>query len=111
MPAREVFEMATMEGARALGLERDIGSIEKGKKADLVVVDLMTPDSAVELREKYPEQAYSALVYSASPRSVRQTWVDGRRVYNEGSFPGAKVREIVTSAVAERKKLFSRLKQ
>lgn len=109
MPAREVFEMATIEGARALGIERDIGSIETGKKADLVCVDLSEPSIAVELNEKNPEQAYSALVYSASSACVRQTWVDGRLVFDEGKLPGASVKEIVSQAMRERKKLLARL--
>jgi len=110
MPAREVFEMATIEGARALGIDQDVGSIEVGKKADLVAVDLSGPSVAMELNEKNPEQAYSALVYSASPACVKQTWVDGRSVFREGSYPGAKVRDIVQQALGERKKLFARLR-
>jgi cytosine/adenosine deaminase-related metal-dependent hydrolase len=109
MPAREVFEMATIEGARALGLERDAGSLEVGKKADLVAVDLLEPSVAIEPSEKEPEKAYSALVYAASPSCVRQTWVDGRSVFRAGSYPGTTVREIVAEAMRERKKLLARL--
>lgn len=109
MPAREVFEMATIEGARALGLERDIGSLEVGKKADLVCIDLSDPSVAIEPSEKNPEQAYSALVYSASSSCVRQTWIDGRLVYDEGKLPGTSRAEIVNRALRERKKLFARL--
>jgi len=109
MPAREVFEMATIEGARALGIDRDIGSIEIGKKADLVALDFSEPSVAIELNEKTPEQAYSGLVYSASSQCVRKTWVDGRLVFNEGSLPGTTVREIVHQAMSERKKLLARL--
>ena len=109
MPAREVFEMATIEGARSLGLDRDIGSIEVGKKADLVTLDLSEPSVAIEPSEHHPEQAYSALVYSASASCVRQTWVDGRLVYDEGSLPGFSQSEIVSRAFKERKKLLARL--
>ncbi len=109
MPAREVFEMATLEGARALGLERDIGSIEVGKKADLVSLDLTEASVAIDLSEKKPEQAYSAVVYAASSLCVRKTWVDGRLVFDEGSLPGTSVREIVGQAMKERSKLLSRL--
>ncbi len=109
MPAREVFEMATIEGAKALGLKDDIGSIEVGKKADLACLDLSGPSNATDLSEKNPELAYSALVYSSGPDSVMQTWVDGRLVYNNGRFSGGKSTEIVRLASLERKKLFARL--
>ena len=110
LPAREVFEMATIEGARALGIEQDVGSIEVGKKADLVALEMLLPSIAIELNEKEPEKAYSALAYSASPESVKQTWVDGRLVFHEGSFPGNPVREIVAEAMRERRKLLQRLR-
>jgi cytosine/adenosine deaminase-related metal-dependent hydrolase len=109
MPARDGFEMATIEGARALGLERDVGSLEVGKKADLVSLDLQEPSVSTGLSEKNPEQAYSALVYSASPACVRQTWVDGRLVYDQGSYSGASAAEIVNQALRERTKLLARL--
>lgn len=109
MPAREVFEMATIEGARALGIHRDVGSLEVGKKADFALVDLATTESCIELSEKHPEQAYSALVYSVQSSAVRKTWVDGRVVYDDGKLPGTSTREIVTAALRERKKLFARL--
>jgi 5-methylthioadenosine/S-adenosylhomocysteine deaminase len=109
MAAREVFEMATLEGARALGIERDVGSLEAGKKADFVALDLSTAAVCTELEEKRPETAYSALVYSASPANVRATWVDGRQVFREGSYPGRSEREIVSQALKERKKLLARV--
>jgi cytosine/adenosine deaminase-related metal-dependent hydrolase len=109
MPAREVFEMATIDGARALGIERDVGSLEPGKKADFAAVDLLEPSVAVEANEKEPDKAYSALVYAATPGCVRQTWVDGRSVFKSGSYPGTKVRDIVSEALRERRKLLARL--
>lgn len=109
MPAREVFEMATIEGARALHLGRDVGSLEVGKKADFASVDLLEPSVAIEANEKEPDKVYSALVYAASPQCVRQTWVDGRSVFRGGSYPGTTVREIVQDALRERKKLLARL--
>jgi cytosine/adenosine deaminase-related metal-dependent hydrolase len=109
MPAQEVFEMATIEGARALGIGSEVGSLEVGKKADLAALDLGGPSVALELDEKNPEQAYSALVYSASPQCVRQTWVEGRSVFRDGSYPGALGRGITEEAAKERKRLLGRL--
>lgn len=110
MPAQEVFEMATLEGARALGISADIGSIEVGKKADLVALDLQHLSSAVGFTEKTPEPVYSSIVYSASPENITHTWVDGRVVYRRGArqaFLRASHAEIVAEALREQKKLLA----
>ena len=65
------LRMATREGARALGLEREIGSIEAGKRADLIIVDRDRPHLATA------PDPFSALVYAARPGDVRTTIVDG----------------------------------
>jgi 5-methylthioadenosine/S-adenosylhomocysteine deaminase len=76
--AREALRMATIDGARALALDRDIGSLEPGKKADFVVFDLDHP-------EWVPHQdPVQALVWSATTASVKETWVDGRAVFQDG---------------------------
>ena len=109
MPAREVFEMATMEGAKALGIEKDVGSLEVGKKADFVALNLLDSSVAWEPNEREPQNAYSAIVYAASPQCVRETWIDGRSVYRNGIFRGGSESEIVSQAIRERKKLLARL--
>ena len=80
VPARTAFDMATMGGARALGLERDIGSIESGKRADLAVVrrDRLhsTPAGGADV--------YSELVYAHRADDVDTVVVDGRLVVAEG---------------------------
>jgi len=72
LSARDVLEMATIGGARILGMETKIGTLERGKRADVVVIDLqqakVQPVYAVE----------SAIVYAASGSSVVMTIVDGR---------------------------------
>lgn len=74
--AREAFEMATMGGARALGLADQIGSIEPGKRADIVVVDA---------RPHLPNgDVYSTLVYSCRGSDVRTVLVDGQIVVEDG---------------------------
>ncbi len=79
MPAPQVFELATLGGARAMGLEKEIGSLEAGKKADLAIVDLSdlhtTPTESVDL--------YTQLVYQAKSTDVVTTIVDGRVVMEE----------------------------
>ncbi len=72
MPAATVLEMATLGGARALGLDREIGSLEVGKRADVIVVNLKTLHSTPHM------DPVSALVYSARSSDVETCLVDGR---------------------------------
>src|SRR5437016_12534864 len=74
LSAEEAFEMATIRGARALHLDQEIGSIEKGKRADLVVVDLD------DLNQTPYYNIYSDLVYSAKAGDVRTVVIQGRVV-------------------------------
>ncbi len=77
MPAGRVLELATMGGARALGLEAAIGSLEAGKRADLVVVDFSRPHLTPVFNP------VSHLVYCASGRDVRHVVIDGQVVCRE----------------------------
>jgi 5-methylthioadenosine/S-adenosylhomocysteine deaminase len=72
--AAEAFEMATIRGARALHLEKEIGSIEKGKRADLVIVDL----DALNQTPYY--NIYSDLVYASKAGDVQTVIIEGRVV-------------------------------
>jgi cytosine/adenosine deaminase-related metal-dependent hydrolase len=78
VPAEMALELATIHGARALGLEQEIGSIEVGKKADLVLFDTKRP----EWRSLF--NPVNSLVYSADGRSVHTVIVDGRVVVQNG---------------------------
>lgn len=109
MSAREVFEMATIDGANALGIESDVGSLEVGKKADFAAIDFQTLSMSTELDEKFPERAYSALVYAGSPANVTETWVDGNSVYRGPKFTGGSKKLILADALRERKKLLARI--
>lgn len=72
MPAQSVLEMATINGARALGLEETLGSLEIGKKADLTLVDLRKPHLTPL------HNVISHLVYSATGSDVDTVIVDGK---------------------------------
>ena len=76
--AEKALRMATIEAAEVLGWADEIGSLEAGKKADFVLFDL---DHFEWLPYGDPVQA---LVYSASPASIAQTWVHGRALYRDG---------------------------
>ena len=75
--AQEAFEMATIRGARALHLENEIGSIEKGKRADIAIVDL----DALNQTPFY--NIYSDLVYSTKAGDVRTVIIEGRVVMRD----------------------------
>jgi 5-methylthioadenosine/S-adenosylhomocysteine deaminase len=71
LTARDALWMATRGGARTLGLEQDVGSLEVGKRADLIIIDRDRPHLVPG------PNAYSTLVYSARGSDVRTTIVDG----------------------------------
>ncbi len=91
VPAEQAVEMATRLGARAVGLGSEIGSLEVGKKADIVIFDALR----AEWRSLF--DPVNNLVYSADGRSVRWVVADGRVVVDEGKVTFADER-----AVAER---------
>jgi cytosine/adenosine deaminase-related metal-dependent hydrolase len=72
LPAEEALEMATIRGARALGMEGDIGSLEAGKKADLILVDSNRPHLTPMTNP------VSHLVYAACGEDVHTVIVDGQ---------------------------------
>lgn len=76
---RRLLEMATIEGARSLGLEERLGSIEAGKAADLIAID---PD-AVNLQPYDGGDPSALLVYSAQPSNVRMVMVAGERLKSD----------------------------
>ena len=77
LPAAGVLKMATIEGARALGQEHEIGSLEAGKRADVIVVDL------AQLHSSPQTDVVSSLVYSAQASDVRTTIINGRVVMRD----------------------------
>jgi cytosine/adenosine deaminase-related metal-dependent hydrolase len=94
MPAGTVFEMATLGGAEAMGLSDQIGSLEPGKKADLVLVDLSKPHCA-------PVDGagiYAQLVYQARSSDVTMTMVDGRVVYQDGRLTTIDEADVIKKA-------------
>ncbi len=74
LPAQSLIDMATIGGAKALGMEADIGSIVVGKRADMIILD----GSAPNLQPLREDNLVSNIVYSANAGNVRATIVDGR---------------------------------
>ncbi len=92
VPAADALRMATINGARALGLDGEIGSLEPGKSADLVALDL---------RDCHTQPLYhplSQLVYAASRNQVREVWVRGHQVIRDGMPTTINSTEVISAA-------------
>ena len=92
VPAETVLEMATINGARALGLEQEIGSLEVGKKADLVIIDLN------RLHTTPSPNPISSLVYAATGAEVDTVVVDGHIVVEHGQLLTMDENEVMEQA-------------
>ena len=94
LTARDALWMATREGARALGLEAEIGSIEPGKRADLILVRRDGPHVAPDA------DPWSTLVYAARGSDVLTTMVDGEVLVEQGRLSRLDRAEIVAEAAS-----------
>ena len=92
LPAHRVLRMATLAGARALGLESRIGSLEAGKLADIVAIDL----NHAATQPCY--DPVSQLVYSAGNDQVSHVWIGGRAVLAEGRCLSLDTNEVIGRA-------------
>jgi 5-methylthioadenosine/S-adenosylhomocysteine deaminase len=82
IPTRTILEIATLGGARALGKEKEIGSLEPGKQADLIALDL----EEIGWSPRGGQDIYTALVYSVTGQHVRDVMVGGRWLFRENQF-------------------------
>jgi 5-methylthioadenosine/S-adenosylhomocysteine deaminase len=82
IPTRSILEMATLGGARALGMEKEIGSLEIGKKADLIALDL----DEIGWSPRGGQDIYTALVYSVTGQHVRDVMVNGRWLFRDNRW-------------------------
>ena len=81
--AWDVLRMATIEGAQAIGLGNEVGSLEEGKKADVILVDLTEPN-LLPMLDAPIRTIVPNLVYAATGREVRTVIVDGRVLMRDG---------------------------
>lgn len=88
--AEKVLEMATIDGARALGLENEVGSLEVGKKADLFIFNPALSAKAVPMHNPV-----STLVYSSSPVNVEMVIIDGSIVLEDGEIKTVKEKNLL----------------
>jgi 5-methylthioadenosine/S-adenosylhomocysteine deaminase len=92
LTARDALWMATREGARALAMDGEIGSIAPGKRADLILIDRTAPHAQPD------PDPWSTLVYASRGTDVRLTMVDGRVLVRDGALSYQDVTEITADA-------------
>ena len=101
VPAATALRMATLNGARALGLDQEIGSLEIGKSADIAALNL----SEIETQPLF--DPISDIVYAASRHQVSDVWVAGRRLLNKRELTTLDRDDIIARALAWRERLNS----
>ncbi len=92
LPAPEALKMATLNGAKALGLDKEIGSLEKGKAADMIAIDL----SSYLTQPVYHPMSH--LAYAVNRLQVSDVWVAGKRLLKQGELTTLNAKEIVKKA-------------
>jgi 5-methylthioadenosine/S-adenosylhomocysteine deaminase len=95
LTAGEALELATTGGARALGLDDQIGRLEPGSRADVIVVDLTSASAAPVLATQPHRNVVPILVFAAVGKDVRDVIVDGRVVLRDRAFQTLREREVV----------------
>jgi 5-methylthioadenosine/S-adenosylhomocysteine deaminase len=104
LPAASALEMATVRGARALGMEKEIGSLETGKRADLIMVRIDRPHA----QPLY--DAVSQMVYALKGSDVRDVMVNGKPVVRDAKILTLDEKAILAKAAEYRAKITSSLK-
>jgi 5-methylthioadenosine/S-adenosylhomocysteine deaminase len=99
LPAKQSLEMATIIGARALGLDKEIGSLEVGKRADLISIRLDIPN-AVPMYN-----VYSTMVYSLKAGDVENVMVNGKQVVSDRRMLTLDRGQVLSRAVAYQKQI------
>jgi 5-methylthioadenosine/S-adenosylhomocysteine deaminase len=103
LPASQVLRMATIDGARALGLDHDIGSLEIGKKADASIIGLNALHSSPRT-----EDVVSTVVYACQTSDVRSVLIDGKVVLNDGKLMTLNEAKVIEDAARETVALLER---
>ena len=104
MPPAEVLAMATIRGAKALGLFEEIGSLEAGKRADIAVVDLAGPHC-----QPTGDDPHATIVYCARASDVTDVIVDGRLIVQDRELLTLDARKLAAAAGAEAARLMRRV--
>jgi 5-methylthioadenosine/S-adenosylhomocysteine deaminase len=104
MPAQQVLEMATINGANALSWQTEIGSLEVGKRADIAIIEFKKP----HLCPLYSE--ISHLVYAARPSDADTVMINGKVVMKNRQLTTTNIQKVMDMAERTKDNLLSRLK-
>lgn len=99
--AKEALRMGTIEGAEALFLDKELGSIEVGKKADLILLDLESPNTIPNYN------LFTNIVYSASGSQVTDVFIDGQHIMKNREILTVDVEKTLYMVTKTRKKLYN----
>lgn len=103
LPAQKTLDLATIDAARCLRMQDRIGSLEPGKRADIVIVDCTHPAMAPTT----PGNAVANLVYAGPSKAVRDTMVDGKFVVRDGRSTRVDEHRLAEEAIASAEELSS----
>lgn len=106
MNAKKVFKLATIDGARALNMENKIGSVEIGKYADLVLLDLNKTNNSLH---ENGDGIYSDIVYSSSAENVNDVMIEGEWIVRNSEHTKYEKSELVAQGKAELDSLLRRV--
>ena len=90
---KEILDMATVNGAKCFGLEQEIGTIEEGKKADIILIETRKPHMQ-PLFLGVCENVTSAVIYNATGRDVTDVFVSGKHVVKNGVLQTVDVQQV-----------------
>ena len=102
LPAEQALRMACLNGARALGIGDETGSLTVGKSADIVAVDLLQPETQPVFNP------VSQIVYAAGREQVRHVWIRGRQVLNNRALTTIDLPQTLERATAWRDKIMEK---
>jgi 5-methylthioadenosine/S-adenosylhomocysteine deaminase len=103
LPASRALRLATIDGARALGLDRDIGSLEAGKRADISILNLNRPHLTPR-----PADLISAIVYAAEAADVETVIIDGELIMRDRKLLTMNEQQVMMDAGRESRLLLKR---
>ncbi|RQD71875.1 MAG: amidohydrolase [Tindallia sp. MSAO_Bac2] len=110
MPAEKVLRMATIEAAKAIGLEKEVGSLEAGKKADLIIINMKEPGLSPVILESV-NNIIPNLVYAARGHEVETSIINGDIVMENRQVKTVNEEEVVNQAQSAAEALSGRIKK